>query len=238
MISSMNSSKIARSALAPVPRRIASSAIHSRASSSKTSFTSSSARSFSYWRRIAFSAPAEYGSSYPYPVPLTLPLWEDGPKLRNHAEGSQILVGYMAQNVRIMIKGILKHCSKAHGGLLRKTLLNDPLKVRERASADKQDVVCIYRCHGGHGIFSDWSLQVPPLCFLPKALKAPAEQIHRLHPWYWSASFWQSYQFINKIIPFWPAPHHCLQPPEAWIPHFDVIANISGLCQRGSVCDR
>ena len=59
----------------------------------------------------------------------------------------------MAQNVRIMIKGILKHCSKAHGGLLRKTLLNDPLKVRERAPADKQDVVCIYRCHGGHGIF-------------------------------------------------------------------------------------
>ena len=54
MISSMNSSMIARSALAPVSFFKACSAIHSNASSSKFKLTSSIARSFRYCFKIAF----------------------------------------------------------------------------------------------------------------------------------------------------------------------------------------
>ena len=75
-------------------------------------------------------------------------------EFRNHAEVSQILHRHLRKDVRILVIFVLQLSAEAHGGLLCQTLLDHILQVRERASADEQNVFRVHRGQRHHGIFA------------------------------------------------------------------------------------
>ena len=83
-----------------------------------------------------------------------------------NAKLPEILIGNSGKKVRILIILVFRIGAEADGRRIGETFLDNILKIREGAAADKEDIVCVDHLHRGHGVLlscSDRDLHIRTL---------------------------------------------------------------------------